>query len=305
MTDSKILKLLLVEDDLDDQQLVCEALIEIEENRQWCNWRTSSIVQVEQLADAQDCLRGERFDAILLNLSLPDSPALLETFLEVSSRGQGAPVVVLADQDDPHLANQLLREGAQDVLVKPELECALLARSLRYAIERQRRAKALCAAPFMDDLTGVLTPEAFLTIAEHYAQLSRRSRTELLSASLEISSPRAATLEERDAHETLLVHAGEVLRGTFEPPALIGRLERSRFGVITAGLAATTVKALLYRAAAEIESAGSSTARHTARVQFTVDPLSSSDDLDQLRAGDRNDALETHHWLKPVMLADC
>jgi DNA-binding response OmpR family regulator len=130
VTDSKILKLLLVEDDLDDQQLVCEALIEIEENRQWCNWRTSSIVQVEQLADAQDCLRGERFDAILLNLSLPDSPALLETFLEVSSRGQGAPVVVLADQDDPHLANQLLREGAQDVLVKPELECALLARSL-------------------------------------------------------------------------------------------------------------------------------------------------------------------------------
>ena len=95
------------------------------------------------------------------------------------------------------------------------------------------------------------------------------------------------------------------MRGTFEPPALIGRLERSRFGVITAGLAATTVKALLYRAAAEIESAGSSTARHTARVQFTVDPLSSSDDLDQLRAGDRNDALETHHWLKPVMLADC
>ena len=58
----------MVEDDLEDEQLLCEALIEIEENRQWCNWRNASVVQVDQLADALDCLRAERFDAILLNL---------------------------------------------------------------------------------------------------------------------------------------------------------------------------------------------------------------------------------------------
>ncbi len=55
----------------------------------------------------------------------------------------GIPVVVLADEADENLAHRLLREGAQDVLVKPELECALLARSIRYAIERQRRTRPI------------------------------------------------------------------------------------------------------------------------------------------------------------------
>ena len=55
----RLSKLLVVEDDLEDEQLLCEALIEIEENRQWCNWRSASIVQVDQLADALDCLRRE------------------------------------------------------------------------------------------------------------------------------------------------------------------------------------------------------------------------------------------------------
>lgn len=284
VTDSKILKLLLVEDDLDDEQLLCEALIEIEENRLWCNWRTSTIVQVEQLSDALDCLRQGSFDAILLNLSLPDSPALLDTFLEISAAVKGAPIVILADEDDPHLANRLLREGAQDILIKSELECALLARSVRHSIERQRRAQALGASPFVDDLTGVLTPQGFVTIAEHYAQLSRRSRTDLLLASLEISAPPANTQEDREARELLLAHAGEVLRGAFEPPALIGRLERSRFSVITAGLTSTTAKALLDRCATVIEAEGCRGGRQIVRARFSVGLLSSQESLDDLVA---------------------
>lgn len=139
MPDPRILRILLVEDDFDDEQLLGEALIEIQENRQWCNWRTANIVQVEQLADAIDCLRRDKFDVVLLNLSLPDSPTLLASFLDVHANADGAPIVVLADEVDENLANRLLREGAQDVLVKAELECAPLARSIRYAVERQRR----------------------------------------------------------------------------------------------------------------------------------------------------------------------
>ena len=141
MPDSKTLKLLLVEDSLEDEQLLCEALLEIEENRQWCNWRSSSIVPVDRLSDALDCLRRDSFDAVLLNLSLPDSPALLDSFLDVSACAAGTPILVLADEPDENLANRLLREGAQDVLVKSEIECAPLARAIRYAIERQRQAE--------------------------------------------------------------------------------------------------------------------------------------------------------------------
>jgi DNA-binding response OmpR family regulator len=144
--DPRILKILLVEDDFEDEQFLGEAFLEIQENRQWCNWRSADIVPVERLADAIDCLRRTTFDIVLLNLSLPDSPTLLDSFVSMHGTARGVPIVILADEADENLANRLLREGAQDVLVKAELECALLARSIRYAVERQRRGLAVQAS---------------------------------------------------------------------------------------------------------------------------------------------------------------
>jgi two-component system, cell cycle response regulator len=305
VTDSKTLKLLLVEDDLEDEQLLCEALIEIEENRQWCTWRTSSIVHVEQLADVLDCLRRDRFDAVLLNLSLPDSPALLDTFLEAKACARGVPIVVLADEDDENLANRLLREGAQDIVLKSELECASLARSLRYAIERQCRTSALRSSPFVDDLTGALTRQGFVTIAEHYTQLSRHSREALLLASIDIVAVPEATQDDRDARELVLIRAAEVLRGVFEAPCLLGRVDRCRFGLIAVGLTETTVEALLNRVAADIEDGGASGGRPPATVRFSVAELDSDTGPDELLGQDGDEfAARTHRRMKTVMLAD-
>ena len=242
MADSRALKLLLVEDDLEDEQLLCQALIEIEETWQWCNWRSSSIVQVERLSGALDCLRRQTFDIILLNLSLPDSPTLLDSFLETNGAARGAPIVVLADERDENLANWLLREGAQDVLLKPELECVPLARSLRYAIERQRKIETLRASPFLDELTGVLTSQAFFTMAGHCAQLSAHGRLDLLAASLEISDLQEETQDEREVRELVFIRAAELLQQAVQAPALVGRLAQCCFGLILAGMTETMVR---------------------------------------------------------------
>ena len=127
--DSSIV-LLLVEDDLEREQLLTEVLIEMEENRQWCDWRDASVMHVEQLADALKCLHENQFDVVLLNLTLPDSPALLDCFHQVNDCAAAAPILILADEDDSNLAHLLLREGAQDVLLKSEMETAPFARSL-------------------------------------------------------------------------------------------------------------------------------------------------------------------------------
>jgi CheY-like chemotaxis protein len=276
--DPRILRILLVEDDLEDEQLLSEAFIEIEENRQWCNWRTATIVPVEQLAETIHCLKHDTFDVILLNLSLPDSPALLDTLLAVHASANDTPIVVLMDQPDENLANRLLREGVQDVLVKPELECAPLARSIRYAVERQRRAAALRASAFVDDLTGVLSRDAFLNVAACYTKLPLR----LLAASVEVAC------DDRDAREPLLIRAAEVLGAAFQAPAIIGRWSRDRFCVITDGLTKTTVEAMLYRAAAKIGG----------DVRFTLVRLDASDDLeDLLSAG-------LHPYAKTAILTD-
>jgi len=292
VADSKAIKLLLVEDDLEDEQLVCEALIEIEEQWQWCNWRSSSIVQVERLADALDCLRQQTFDIILLNLSLPDSPILLDSFLETNGAARGAPIVVLADEEDDNLANWLLREGAQDVLLKSELECAPLARSLRYAIERQRKIETLRAAPFLDELTGALTSRAFFTIARHSVQLSRQSRSVLLAGSIEILELSEKTQDGREVRELVFIRAAEVLRQTFEAPAIVGRLAPSCFGLIVTGMNGLTGENLLHRAAIEIEQAAHSQGQPHATVRFSVQEV----DLDT--------GIEEQLHAKPAILAD-
>jgi len=298
VADSRALKLLLVEDDLEDEQLLCEALIEIEEQRQWCNWRSCSVVQVDRLADALDCLGRQAFDIILLNLSLPDSPILLDSFLEMNAAAQGAPIVVLADEEDENLANWLLREGAQDVLLKSELECAPLARSLRYAIERQRKIETLRASPFLDELTGALTSQAFFTMAAHSAQLSRHSRCRLLAGSVEIAEFPEETQEDREMRELVLIRAAEVLRQAFQAPALVGRLGQRCFGLILAGMTPITAENLLYHATLEIEAAAHSQGQPRATVHFSVEELDLDTGIEQQFSGG------TRQRAKAAILAD-
>jgi PleD family two-component response regulator len=258
--DSRTLDLLLVEDDLEDEHLLCDALLEIEESRLWSNWRSSRVAPVDRLADALDCLRRHSFDAVLLNLSLPDSPSLLNSFLDVTACAGSTPILVLADEPDENLANRLLREGAQDVLVKAEVECAPLARAIRYAIERQRRTAAERLSAFFDHLTGVLTRDAFLTVAAH------RGSGELL-ALIDIHA-------DRDSREPLLIQAAEVLRNAFAAHAFVGRWDQNRFCVLTSGLTEANVRSILHRAADAVA------------IQFSVSPIDSLQSLEEALSGD-------------------
>jgi len=293
-----VLKLLLVEDNLEDEHLLCEALIEIEEQRLWCNWRSSTIVQVERLSDALDCLRRQAFDIILLNLSLPDSPILLDSFLEMNAAARGAPIVVLADEPDDNLANWLLREGAQDVLLKPELECAMLARSLRFAIERQRNLETLRASPFLDVLTGALTAQAFFTMAAQSAQLLRHSGSVVLAGLVEIAELSEETQDQREVRELILIRAAEVLRQTFQAPALVGRLAQRRFGLLLPGTNEAAVESLLNRAALEIETGAHSQAQPECTVCFSIQEVDLDTDVEQQFTGG------TRQRAKAAILAD-
>ena len=295
--DSKNLNLLVVEDDLEDEQLLCEALIEIEENRHWYNWRGANIVQVDQLSDALDCLRQQQFDVVLLNLSLPDSPALLDTFLEVNACAQDAPIVVLADEADENLAARLIREGAEDIVLKSELECSLLARSIRYALERRRRT--LADPALSGDITGVLSRPAFSFVFPHVARLAFSRRLDAHLAVLDIRDLPAETAEDREARELFLMRAADVLQDTMPSAALIGRVEKCRFGLILTGMSCEAVEDLATRAAAEIEEILGSLVQATVRFSVTqihdvggVEPLLSSC------------APDLRRHAKPVMLAD-
>ena len=101
-----------------------------------------ALTHVERLVEAQQHLGGARADVILLDLSLPDSQGL-STFSQAHASAPNVPIVVLSGLDDEALAVEAVRQGAQDYLVKGQADGQLLARAVRYAIERARTQEAL------------------------------------------------------------------------------------------------------------------------------------------------------------------
>ena len=100
------------------------------------------VTHVERLREAALALSGSRADVVLLDLSLPDSDGL-ETVNGVQAAAPGVPIVVLTGLNDEQLGLEAVRRGVQDYLVKGQCEAGLVARALRYAVERRRAEAAL------------------------------------------------------------------------------------------------------------------------------------------------------------------
>src|SRR5205085_8168600 len=96
----------------------------------------------ESLADGLKRLEQGGIGVVLCDLSLPDSHGL-STFGQLHSRAPHVPIIVLSGLNDTTMAVQAVHEGAQDFLVKGEVDGQLLVRAMRYAIERKRMSEQL------------------------------------------------------------------------------------------------------------------------------------------------------------------
>lgn len=134
MTGSPV-TILLIEDNPGDVRLLRETLAEGK-----CTW--ISLKHVSNLRAGMDRLAMGGIDGVLLDLGLSDSEGLA-TLSKVQARSADLPIIVLTGLDDQALAENAVRAGAQDYLLKCQLAGDLLCRSIRYAIERKRADKAL------------------------------------------------------------------------------------------------------------------------------------------------------------------
>jgi signal transduction histidine kinase len=136
-THAKSCTVLLVEDNPADAELALYGLV----NARDAAFR---VEHVDHLAAALARLVYGGIDVALVDLSLPDSSGM-ETFHAIHAAAPTVPIVVLTGLDDERFIVEMLHRGAQDYLLKREVEPKLLARSLRFAIERQRTvALELC-----------------------------------------------------------------------------------------------------------------------------------------------------------------
>uniref|UniRef100_B8HKH1 histidine kinase n=1 Tax=Cyanothece sp. (strain PCC 7425 / ATCC 29141) TaxID=395961 RepID=B8HKH1_CYAP4 len=131
-------RILLIEDNRAEARLLQEIL-------KGSSLHRAELTHVSRLEEGFVYCEQYPVDIILLDLTLPDSYGLA-SLDKLLAKAPGVPIVVLTNTNDNELAVEAVRRGAQDYLVKRQVNQDLLVRSLRYAIERQQGEEALRVA---------------------------------------------------------------------------------------------------------------------------------------------------------------
>ncbi|MER6829871.1 SpoIIE family protein phosphatase [Streptosporangium sp. NPDC000563] len=177
---NETLTLLLIEDDAGDAFLV-EELLSQADNPPKIIWVRSLAESLERLTEDVRC--------VLVDLSLPDATGL-EALEQVLSMAPHAAVLVLTGLNDTHVGVEAVAAGAQDFLVKQDVEARLLARAIRYSIERKRADLAQRRLVQAELLTkensrlerGLLpVPLLTTTVLDHHARYLPGRRRALLA----------------------------------------------------------------------------------------------------------------------------
>jgi len=126
---TKPIRILLVEDNPGDARLIKETLSDAAANQ-------FELACTERLDLALEHVAQHEYDVILLDLTLPDSSGL-HTFERMHAQAPTVPTIVLTGLDIETLGIEAMQKGAQDYLIKGQVDTPLLVRSIRYAIERK------------------------------------------------------------------------------------------------------------------------------------------------------------------------
>jgi PAS domain S-box-containing protein len=130
-----IVKLLVIDDDEEDYQLLREVMADCDGVRFRSTW-------IHDFETAKAALVSGGFDVALIDykLGVGDGLSLIE---EASRRGCRAPMILMTGQSDRRIDLQATRAGAADFIPKGNIDPRLLERSIRYAMERSRSVEAL------------------------------------------------------------------------------------------------------------------------------------------------------------------
>ena len=223
-------RVLLAADDLDEINLIEEALAEFAEVRYHHGWaRPCELIAVEDAVEALEALARDAYDVVLLDLDLAGGQGAT-ALRRIQQHSPETPVIVLTAARDEALAVRLVRQGAQDYLVKSELDCLPLARSIRCAVERNRFRASLRSLAIVDELTGLYSDGGFHRLAEGHLKLARRLGFGFSLAMLELDG--LEQLSDRHGHqekEMLLILAAEILRESFDETDIVTRIGTGKF----------------------------------------------------------------------------
>jgi diguanylate cyclase (GGDEF)-like protein len=219
------LRVLTIEDNPGDARLVRAMLSEAAPG--------DVVVEVApRLTTGMRDLLGGGFDCVLLDLSLPDADGL-DGLTQLRTVAADVPVVVLSGRADEELAMRAVQEGAQDYLVKGEVDGRLLYRSITYAIERKRAEAQLAHQALHDQLTHL--PDRALFLDRLGQALTRLGRHRSALAVIFCDLDRFKVVNDslgHDAGDRLLVDVAARLSGALRAGDTAARFGGDEFVIL-------------------------------------------------------------------------
>lgn len=230
------IKILLIEDNLAEARLLQEFLKQAQSHE-------FTLLNVKRLGEALSLLNNCNeincdFDVILLDLTLPDSEGLT-SLAPLMSQAPTVPIVVLTNTNDDKLALEAVRKGAQDYLVKRQVNVEVLIRALRYAIERKQTLESLRAVNHaleirVEERTAELVKAQEINQfkSEFVSMLSHDIRnplnTILLAAGLLQNSGEKLSQEKKLTHYKLIRSAIKNMSQLLDEVSLLGKADSGR-----------------------------------------------------------------------------
>lgn len=206
------------------------------------------------LALGIEAARAAPPDVVLLDLNLPDSGGL-DTVRAFAAACPELPVVVLTGLDDEATGLAAVNAGAEDYLVKGQVDAARLARILRFSIERHRSLSAFRGLSTVDDLTGVHNRRGFLTLAARHFAGARPLPPSCALFFADVDGLKMINdLHGHAAGDLAIEGAADALRRAFRPSDLIGRLGGDEFAVLRVGHGLGPPEAAVDRVREEVEA---------------------------------------------------
>lgn len=174
----------------------------------------------------------DRFDVALLDLHLPDAHGF-EALAGIAQRAPSLPVLISSGASDEATAVEALRRGAQDYLVKGQGDGLLVARAIRYAIERKKIEDRLAWMALHDPLTGLLNRNAFRSQLDHTLARAERNGEAVAVFFLDLDDFKKIndTLG-HNAGDLVLQSVAERLRGAVREMDVVARMGGDEFTVL-------------------------------------------------------------------------
>lgn len=176
--------------------------------------------------------QDERIGAVLLDPVMPDSPDLA-AFFKLRDLEFNVPILILARAEEEGLAVKAVQEGAQDYVIRGEVQPAPLQRSIRNAIERHQLQSELLSTSLVDPLTGLYNRRGFFKLVRQEMKTADRLNHGLLLLYMDLDNLQGINdefgLPEGDR---ALARFGEIVRRTFRASDIPGRIGGDEFALL-------------------------------------------------------------------------